>query len=194
MTTNPASASGRTWAVSGSGRTFYPDDPAPDAIDIEDIANALARQCRYAGHLRFDWPEAVYSVAQHSVLVYYAVRACTDSAEARRAAILHDAPEAYVHDIIGPLKPHLPDYRRLEGRWIDAVSQRFGVALNPLPPIVKEVDARILLDEKQHVISPRSPLWEIECIALPLCIDIAPWAFTNAREQFLSICRQEGLV
>lgn len=77
-----------------SGKAFYPRDPRADEICIEDIAHALSMICRYNGHcLEF------YSVAQHSVMVS---NLCPPSQSLE--GLMHDAAEAYLGDMIRPLK------------------------------------------------------------------------------------------
>ena len=78
-----------------TGRRVHIAAPLPEEIDVEDIAHALSHTCRFAGHV-----PVYYSVAQHSVLV-------SELIEGRRAALwglLHDASEAYLHDLTRPLK------------------------------------------------------------------------------------------
>lgn len=82
------------WAMTFSGRRFYPAAPHVDAGCLDDIAHSLAHQCRFAGHCFTS-----YSVAQHSVLVS---QLC--SPENQLVGLLHDATEAYLQDIIRPLK------------------------------------------------------------------------------------------
>jgi len=77
-----------------SGRRVHLLNPSPDEIAIEDIAHALSHACRFAGHV-----PSYYSVAQHSVLV-------SELLDERTAlwGLLHDASEAYLHDLTRPLK------------------------------------------------------------------------------------------
>jgi len=77
-----------------TGRRVHIADPLPDEIDIEDIAHGLSHTCRFAGHVPL-----YYSVAQHSLLV-------SELLDERTAmwGLLHDASEAYLHDLTRPLK------------------------------------------------------------------------------------------
>lgn len=85
---------GTTWIQSASNTKIDFANPDPDSFRIEDIALGLARQPRYAGQGKF-----FYSVAQHSV--YAATQVSPGN---RIHALLHDAPEAYIGDVPGPLK------------------------------------------------------------------------------------------
>lgn len=87
-------ANGATWIQSASNTKIDFANPDPDSFKIEDIALGLARQPRYAGQGKF-----FYSVAQHSIYVATQV-----SPDARIHGLLHDAPEAYMGDVPGPLK------------------------------------------------------------------------------------------
>ena len=82
------------------GSVFFPLDPRPEEIGIENIAHALAMSCRYGGH-SLDY----YSVAQHSVLVSRLV-----SRSDALCALLHDATEAFIGDLIRPMKPKTSNY------------------------------------------------------------------------------------
>src|SRR5690606_29748913 len=94
------------WMQTFTGRRFWPLDPRPDEICIEDIAHALSMQCRYAGHCL-----SFYSVAEHSVLLSQHV-----AEPFRRWALLHDASEAYLVDVPRPIKGDLSNYRAVEAR------------------------------------------------------------------------------
>ncbi|WP_035758688.1 hypothetical protein [Granulicoccus phenolivorans] len=120
-----------------TGRRVWLLDPRPEDISIADIAHALSQQCRYNGHTR-----VLLSVAEHCVLVSELV-----APENALWGLLHDAAEAYVGDLIRPLKQQLPDFIRIEARVLRAITERFG--LDPvMPPEVAAVDTRILLDER----------------------------------------------
>lgn len=135
-----SSADGKPTILTYSGRVFDFADPRPEMIEPEDIAQGLAMACRFAGQTR-----CFYSVAQHSVFASLYVPPA-DS----RAALLHDAPEAFMNDIPKPLKRLLPDYQRIEERVHSAIFERFG--LDPeLPPSVKVVDGRLKVTEGRMI-------------------------------------------
>ena len=126
----PASAgSPRAWQRMLSGRRLDLLDPSPLDIEIEDIAHGLARVARWNGQTR--GPHA-FSVAQHSVLVAYFVAEHWPQATPADllGALLHDAPEYVIGDMISPFKTALGvDYRQFEDRLATAIRLRFG-----LPP------------------------------------------------------------
>jgi hypothetical protein len=82
-----------------SGRRVNPFDPDPEQLVVEDIARALANQCRFGGHCR-----VFYSVAQHSVIVAWLVEERGGDVEDVFAALMHDAGEAYLGDMPHPMK------------------------------------------------------------------------------------------
>ena len=168
----PNQPPGDSWMQTVSGGVFSPFAPEPNSIKIEDIAHALSNICRYNGHTR-----VFYSVAQHSVLVS---QHCPH--EHRLSGLLHDGAEAYLADIVRPVKPYLPDYRHLEARLEKAISERFGVP-HPMPAIVKEIDTRILHDERNQLMTKPPRDWNIP--GEPLGIEIDPWAPDRARQTFL---------
>lgn len=183
----------RPWAQASTGNTFFPDEPITSSIDLHDIGYALSRICRYNGHIRPDWPEAAYSVAQHSLIVYDYVCSKTIDRRVRRAALLHDACEAYVGDIIRPMKPFLPEHKVIERRWARAIELRFDTTLLPMPDLVREADQRVMLDEKRDVMAPNSPRWDLEDHYEPLGVSIEPMPMLLIRARFFAACVQEGL-
>ena len=155
------------WIQTFSGRAFFLLDPKPDDILLEDVAHALAHQARYNGHTR-----TFYSVAQHSVLVSRYPLLVGDpsmiggrgnaSAWGRvyphlpRWGFGHDWSEAYVGDVVGPLKKILPDYRVIEERIERAVCARLDLPW-PMPRWVKDADNAVMLAERLSLLSKPYP-------------------------------------
>lgn len=103
-----------------TGRVFNPLEMVPDNVAIEDIAHALSMMCRGNGHLRF-----FYSVGLHSIN-------CAQEAIARGhqtgtvlACLLHDATEAYIADLIRPVKNQLPEYEVMENNLFQVIKEKF---------------------------------------------------------------------
>ena len=110
-----------------SGRRLDLIDPSPLDIEIGDIAHGLARVARWNGQTK--GPE-IFSVAQHSLLVeaLFAAGEAPSSRKARLAALLHDAPEYVIGDMISPFKAAVGgDYKLVEARLMRAVLIRFGL-------------------------------------------------------------------
>lgn len=127
----------RAWQRMLSGRRLDLLDPTPVDIEIEDIAHGLAFVARWNGQTFGDWP---YSVAEHSLLVEEIFRK-TNPGEAVRwqlAALLHDAPEYVIGDMISPVKAAVgPGYGALDDRLTAAIHIRFGLPA-VLPAAIKK--------------------------------------------------------
>ncbi|MCA0404890.1 MAG: hypothetical protein LCH39_01895 [Proteobacteria bacterium] len=96
-----------TWIQTATGIAFDLIDPRPEMVDFEvDIAESLARQPRFTGHIR----SGSYSVAQHCVLGADALLRETGRTEIAAAFLLHDAHEAYVGDMATPVSHALAAY------------------------------------------------------------------------------------
>ena len=124
-----------------SGRRLDLLDPSPVDVEIEDIAHGLARLARWNGQTSGDRP---YSVAQHSLLVTDICSALKTSwpARWRLAALLHDAPEYVIGDLISPFKAAVGlDYKGFERRLEAAIHLRFGLP-GALPASVEQVIKR----------------------------------------------------
>jgi len=114
-----------------SGRRLDLLDPAPLDVEVEDIAHGLSRVARWNGQTSGEW---AYSVAEHSLLVerIFTVIRPAATAEERLQALLHDAPEYVIGDMISPFKAALGlDYRDFEDRLMVAVHIRFGLRPHP---------------------------------------------------------------
>ncbi|WP_292292111.1 HD family hydrolase [Marivita sp.] len=133
----------RAWQRMLSGRRLDLLDPTPVDIEIEDIAHGLAFVARWNGQTFGDYP---YSVAEHSLLVETLfMRLCPKAPAAERlTALLHDAPEYVIGDMISPVKAAVgPGYEALDDRLTAAIHIRFGLpAVTParLKKQIKKAD------------------------------------------------------
>ena len=131
--------SARAWQRMLSGRRLDLLDPSPLDIEIADIAHGLARVARWNGQTR---GAHIFSVAQHTLLVEAVMREQTPRLDVgfRLAALLHDAPEYVIGDMISPFKAVLGgDYKAVEKRLLAAIHIRFG-----LPPVLSaEIERQI---------------------------------------------------
>lgn len=128
----------RAWQRMLSGRRLDLLDPSPMDIEIHDIAHGLARVARWNGQTT---GEHGFSVAQHSVVVEEIAAHIRPDLEPRwrLAALLHDAPEYVIGDMISPFKAALGvDYRKFEDRLETAIHVRFGLPAH-VPPLVKKL-------------------------------------------------------
>lgn len=131
-----------------TGRYFDLVNPQLSAFDIQDIAHALSQICRFTGHTR-----QFYSVAQHSVIVSRIV----PQADAM-AGLMHDAAEAFIGDVSGPLKSLLPDYKAIERKVEAAIAARFGLPAK-MPASVKAADIVALKTEQRDLMGAGGDIW-----------------------------------
>lgn len=164
-----------SWMQTYTGIQFYPLDPRQSEINALDIAHGLSMQCRYNGHV-----SAFYSVAEHCVKMSEAV-----SPENALWALLHDATESYVGDVITPVKRHLPLYVDIEDHLMRVICARFGLSVFEMPDEVKDADARILLTERAALVGEPVAPWSIEHLD-PLPVTIDAWAPAQAEHAYLS--------
>ena len=170
------------WRVTFTGKRFWPLDPRPEDICIEDIAHQLSMICRYGGATsRF------YSVAEHSVFV-----ALNTPLKHRLAALMHDSAEAYVGDVVRPLKylPTFAAYREVEANIERVIAAKYGFDL-PLADCIKQADARITHDEREIFLEPQ--VWTPEeearwgVVGEPLGVQLRGWDPANAEAAFLHV-------
>lgn len=129
----------RAWQRMLSGRRLDLLDPSPLDIEIEDIAHGLARVARWNGQTKGDH---AFSVAQHCVVVSQLFSHSNPNASTQDilAALLHDAPEYVVGDMISPFKAALGvDYKSFENRLLSAIHMRFGLAPALSPDLVDAI-------------------------------------------------------
>ena len=123
----------RAWQRMLSGRRLDLLDPTPVDVEVEDIAHGLAFVARWNGQTVGEY---AYSVAEHSLLVEQIFNRLVPNAPAsqRLTALLHDAPEYVIGDMISPVKASVGDgYEKLDKRLAAAIHIRFGLpAITPL--------------------------------------------------------------
>ncbi len=178
-----------TWMQTHSGIAFDLLEPTPEMVNLYDIAHALSMLCRYAGHVRVH-----YSVAQHSCLIH-------DWLTSKRpkhpmialGGLMHDGAEAYMCDIPAPVKHALSESTRrdltaMADRIDEAICGRLGIGPHLLHLAeVKEVDLRILLDERDALMGPPPKEWGVEGPALGLSVHA--WSAERARAEWLQRLR-----
>lgn len=173
------------WIQTYTGRVFTPYNPRLEDIILEDIAHALSLQCRFNGHC-----SCFYSIAQHSVLVS---KLCAPDHVAW--GLLHDASEAYLGDMLAPIK-HLSggrlgeEYRTVEARVREAICKRFGLSI-VAPEVVKCADRIILSTEKRDLLTLQPKPWLPLPPPLDATICALPWWKTEA--DFLRTAKELGL-
>jgi len=132
--------------VTFTGRNVRFLTPGKTEIVWDDIIFALGNECRFNGHVP-------WTVLQHMGLVIKLARAEGYTKEELAYVAAHDLHEAYVSDMVGPLKELLPEFRRIEERWMEHVHTALGLEW-PVPPhiedVVKEADSRALVIEAKR--------------------------------------------
>lgn len=138
------------WILTSSGRMVDLIDPQPDMIHLGDIVHSLTKLCRFSGHCsRF------YSVAEHCWL---GSQQFTD----RHLQVefqLHDATEAYLGDVVSPLKNILQEYKLIEARMDRVIRERFCLPLT-MSPGVAAMDLRMLATERRDLLPADGGEWE----------------------------------
>ena len=170
------------WQQTFLGLRFEFHNPKPRMVDIRDIAHALALQCRFNGHVR-----EFYSVAQHSVHVsdflgdHYGL-----DATLRLVGLLHDASEAYLGDLITPVKAMCPQFKVLEMKVEQAVADRFGFDSDLFDSLlVKRADRVMLATEATQLLDHPPRGWDLEDVdAAPFTL--APLGPAEAEKLFLT--------
>lgn len=151
-------------------------EPRVEDIDIDDIAHALAHQCRFSGHVRRH-----YSVAEHSVHVSRVVEELLRSTAMTtdplldstvtviQSSLLHDAAETYVVDLPRPIKrlPQMAPYREIEATVEKAIARRFGLWW-PWHAFIKRADESMLgLEARELMPTYAAPEWWQPFLSMP---------------------------
>lgn len=173
----------RPWVQTASGGRFNLYRPSPKEVCIRDIAEALAKTCRFNGHTQY-----FYSVAQHSCLVTDLIT----SVDALPYGLLHDAHEAYTGDLTTPVRNLLSMeagydiWEKINADINRVIHEAFGLKWPPHPTLaklVKEADLVALATEKRDVMTD-GPLWEVR-LPQPDKGFLRPWSWVEAHHNFI---------
>lgn len=164
---------------SASGKIISLKNPTSEMIDIKDIAGALCKICRFGGQI-----STFYSVAQHSVLV-----TSLAPKELKKEALLHDATEAYLGDVIKPLKVMLGYvYEELETQFNYAISAAFKVDLVTSYDALKPYDLKALKLEHEALQKGNlAPLLSVLSEQGLLLFDQWAWDHKTAQTCFMAL-------
>ena len=166
------------WILTASGRRFDVESPRARDVHAKDLAHALSNLCRFGGHTRVH-----YSVAQHSILVSELV-----PKELALVGLLHDAGEAYLGDVVGPVARRLPAFLALERGILAAVAARFGIRPEQFHDArVRHADRVALLTERRDLL-PSSPIpWAEDLAGLRAAeAEVVPLTPRQAKAAFLA--------
>lgn len=140
-----------SWLQTGTGRRVCVLNPRPEEIYVKDIAMALAKQCRFNGMCK-----SFYSVAQHCVMGSELAEKLYGK-EAAKEFLMHDATEAYVGDLIRPVKVMIPAFRKVEEGFWKAISTKFSLPFKHSDEC-KYIDEVMVTWEKRDLL-PNSEEW-----------------------------------
>ena len=161
------------WVQTYTGKKFSFRKLDVDNIDIVDIAHALSNICRFNGHCK-----KFYSVAEHSI---YISKNCFD--DLKLWGLLDDAAEAYIGDVVRPIKKYMFDYNNLEKSLMDLIVEKFNLFPKERPNEIVEIDNRILVSERDQIMSYSPDDWGLNY--KPIDIIIECWSPEIAEKKFL---------
>lgn len=161
-----------SWIETSTGAQFFFDDIAKSDIRIMDVAHHLSQIVRYTGACR-----RPYTVAEHSCAMSeyaYATRKDTLTYRELRTVLMHDAPEYVIGDMSAPFKNIL----KQECEWFVEFERMLHMrmalifdTLWPIPPWIKEIDRRIVADERLQVMRPSPWKWAVDLLE-PLSLEL----------------------
>lgn len=171
-----------------SGSYFDFLEPRPEQFTLGDIAGALSKICRFGGQI-----ESFYSVAEHSF--HCAELGAKDGLplDAQAALLLHDAAEAFIGDVVKPLKIMLTEYGEIERRVEAVIAEKFLIDFRREDTSIREIDHAMLIAERRALFTKDEVEWcgenEVRKIDFwPEC-----WLPEQAEAKFLQLAKMIGL-
>ena len=167
-----------------SGKVFDPMEMTTDDVELQDIAHALSMLCRGGGHLKF-----FYSVGQHSINCAREALARGWSRKLALACLLHDASEAYISDIIRPVKVHLSNYLVIEEQIMDTILKKYDLDdLSAEEHVMwKQIDDEMLDNELAVMLTGEENRKPVKLAATP---DFAEHSHREIEQVFYEMAQQ----
>lgn len=161
-----------------SNKQFNPLKIDEADICLEDISHALSLLCRGGGHVKH-----FYSVAQHSINCMHEAKARNYSLKVQLACLLHDASEAYISDIIRPVKVQLPNYYQIEAHIMEKIFSKFNLSDLDVheAKLWKQIDDQILNYELKYLLSHNGDLFLHPLSSKP---DFSPKDWQDVEKEF----------
>lgn len=168
-----------------SGLYLDLSDPREDQFTLEDIAGGLSKICRFGGQI-----ECFYSVAEHSYWCGYRAECDGLSRDEICAVLLHDAAEAFVGDVVKPLKIMLGEFGRVERRVEGVIERKFGVDFGRHKNAIRKIDQEMLIAERRAMFSVDDVQWTGEDTVRRLALTFGRWNPSLAEEVFLKYVKK----
>lgn len=164
------------WISTYSGNKFHIFNPKLNDIDVNDIAHCLSMLCRFNGHC-----QKFYSVANHSVLVSQII-----DPQYALEGLMHDATEAFIGDMVRPLKVWMQDFMDVEHKIERAIDRRFKLNSSKVcKRAIKVADNIALITEARDLVNQENCLWEFGKDITPIKQKIVPWSQSKSEKKFL---------
>lgn len=160
-------------------------DPREDQFTLEDIAGGLSKICRFGGQI-----ECFYSVAEHSYWCGHQAACDGLSRDEICAVLFHDAAEAFVGDVVKPLKLMLGEFGRIERRIEGVLERKFGVNFGKHKKVIRKIDNEMLIAERRAMFSADDVQWAGEETVRRLTHQFGRWTPQYAEDVFLNAAKQ----
>lgn len=167
-----------------SGHYLDLSNPQENQFTIEDIAGGLSKICRFGGQI-----DCFYSVAEHAY--WCATQAICDGLTRSEVAavLMHDAAEAFVGDVVKPLKIMLPEFSAVEDRVERAIERKFGVDFQTHKSKIRKIDHEMLIAERRAMFSADDVLWAGESTVRRLVVNFRKWTPSQSEKHFLQMAK-----
>jgi 5'-nucleotidase len=186
MTHQPFGCVGNTIRLR-SGNYLDLADPQPDQFTLADIAGGLSKICRFGGQV-----ERFYSVAEHSIWCARVGGGDGQCQDTQLALLMHDAAEAFVGDVVKPLKIMLGGYAEIEARVEATITEKYLMDFPREAWAIEEIDHAMLIAERRAMFSADQVTWAGETETRKLDIEFRFLAPPDAEEWFLETARILG--
>lgn len=161
-------------------------NPKPDQFELIDIAKGLSNICRFGGQIG-----EFYSVAQHCVSCHDVAERDGCSPEQCLAVLMHDAAEAFVGDMVKPLKELITGFVRVEDRIQDCIAAKFGIDFAAHKDVIREIDHAVLIAERRMLFSVDKTFWHGEDTVRNVRYAVRiPKSPMDAEDDFYSVAKQ----